>query len=229
MKSKFIYIILFSTMLNFVYAQEKSIVFADELCTYEGVYDSGKYTENELKDTYELIKGVFFSYNSDKEEMEDSYAEIKNKLATLSIVKEPFFQSLLDSTLLYLDRTYEAKLIQLEAEDNPRALLRLYQDDAEIRQYAEALVDRETKLLESYAYLTKKQMETNGDPERLWDNYQFNIAQANKYDLAFDYVLVYGWWNAVNHQLPHISYDGRQSQAFEKLFVRLETLDCDEP
>jgi uncharacterized protein YlaN (UPF0358 family) len=229
MGKKFIHIALFCATLNVIHAQEKSVVFSDEWCTYEGFYDSGKYTEKELKDTYELTKGIFFRYSGDKEKIERSYAEIKNKLENLSVVKEPFFEALLDSTLIYLDKTYEAKLIQLEAEHDPNALLRLYQDNTEIRQYAEALVDRKTKLLKSYEYLTRKQMEKNGYPERLWNNYQSNIAQSNKYDLAFDYVLVYGWWNAVNHQLPHISYDGRQFEAFEKLFVRLETVDCDEP
>lgn len=229
MGKKRIHIVLFSIIFNLVHAQEKSVVFTDEWCTYKGFYDSQKYTEKQLKDTYELINGVYFNYSEKREEMEKSYAEIKSKLANLSIVNESFFKSLLDSTHLYLDKTYEAKLIQLVAKDDPVVLLRIYQEDADIKLYSEALAEGKTKLLAAYEYLTKKQMEKNGYPERLWDNYQFNIAQVNKYELAFDYVLVYGWWNAVNHRLPHISYDGRQFAAFEKLFTKLETLDCDEP
>ena len=121
------------------------------------------------------------------------------------------------------------KVIQAQAHEKPEGLSRYYMADPLVKSYAAALQNGGEQLFEAYADLTKKQMKNNGAPERLWRRYEANMAQANKAELAFAEVLVYGWWNAVNANIAHLSHDGRQFTQFQKLFIKIDTIDCDEP
>lgn len=211
------------------WAQEMTFEFEDELCKYIATYDSNKYTEEQLFDTYKLVQGYYNLYTNDEEQLEDNYAIIKKELADLQLVITPYFKTLRDSVLHFLELTYKVKKAEFAArKGNKEDLLKFYTEDANVKMYAESLNKGGEELIKAYEYLTKQQMKSNGSPERLWSEYLKNIKSSNAQYLAFDYVLTYGWWNAVNNQLPHVNNDGTQFVQFKNLFIKVETVDCDE-
>lgn len=209
------------------YAQEKIYKFSDELYNYQGVYDSKLYSENQLNNTYKLLKGYTYLNESSHKSLDSSYNELLNQYTKKEIVNNEFFKSLQDSIVQYLNLSYQIKKIRLDAlNGKPDRVLEVYQDDPEVKYYSEALTSLTREdLLNAYEYLTKKQMENNSAPQALWDEYQRNIKALGSERLAFEKILNYGWYNAVNHQLPHISFDGRQEKEFRKLFKEIKTVN----
>ncbi|MFD1770998.1 hypothetical protein [Sphingobacterium suaedae] len=218
---------LFGTNAN---AQTKRLEFADELCTYRGIYNDKKYAEKQLLDTYRLVRGNFYvNDDGDLDEVSNRFDSVIRSVNGLDVVPHTYFQQLRRDVLRYIREIYALKKIQKRAKEDPCALLSAVPTNKNGRYYAQALVQNGNSLLRAYEVLVKDQMKTNGYPEYLWEAYLENLGSPNKHELAFDYVLVYGWWNNVNHAVHHINYDGSQFEQFKKLFVRVETLDCDEP
>lgn len=222
--------ILSSLSSLFLYAQDAIFEFEDGVCLFQGTFDSKKYTKDQLANTYRLIQGGAISLYTDEEtELDEGYKIILDDLNNTKFVETPFFKTYKDSLIHYVNQTYKLRKVQFEAiRVNKKALMQHYQDDPTIKMYSEALVKGGKDLIQAYEYLTKKQMKNNSDPDRIWRNYSANITKDNAQKLAFNYVLVYGWWNAVNHQIEHIYYDGRHFEEFMKLFITVKTIDCDE-
>lgn len=212
-----------------VSAQEKIFKFNDELCVYEGVFDSSSVTEKQLSDTYKLVQGYYDIYTDQEHELEDTYQNTRTELLNLKIANSTYFKKLRDSLVNFLDLTYKVKKAEFAAKNgNKDFLLHLYQKNPIVKFYSEALFKGGKDLFVAYEYLTKEQMKNNADPERLWEEYITNIKSDQADELAFNRVLTYGWWNAVNHQLPHVNNDGTQFKEFLKLFLEVTTIDCDE-
>ena len=219
-------LVFFQTKLN---AQEAKFDFDDELCRYTGYYDSTKYTSDQLRDTYKLAQGYFSIYSDEEKQLEDNYKNIKEEISNLNIVKSTYFQTLKDSILNFIELTYQIKKVEFEAiKGNKKSLLKYFQNNETVKLYSQALYKGGDELLKAYEYLTKEQMKNNGSPERIWNEYVNNSKSKQAQELAFKRVLTYGWWNAVNHQLPHVNFDGSQFEEFQKLFSKVETIDCDE-
>lgn len=211
-------------------AQRAVLHFEDELCQYEGIYDTHKYTAKQLQDTYRLTRGEFGYFGGDNTaDLALNYKRQTAGIRQLQLVPIPFFKSLRDSMLDYFDQNYIMQRVRLEAKANPSLLLEYHQDRQEVKFYSEALVKGGEQLMEAYESLIRKQMAKNSDPDRLWRQFTNDSAASDNISRAFKYVLEYGWWNAVNAVIPHVNYDGRQLEAFRELFVEVKTLNCDEP
>ncbi|MFD2600073.1 hypothetical protein ACFSQ3_14040 [Sphingobacterium corticis] len=202
--------------------------FADELCTYKGYYDADKYSEAILKDTYKLTQSQLFFDGDDEESLQESYEAIKQRLSALKIVPNSSFSVARDSMLRYVEESYAIQKIRVKATDNPEVLKRKFMDDKLVKSYVEALVKGGDLLLAAYADVVKRQMENNGIPESLWAKYEANMQLDHREEIAFDYVLTYGWWNRVNNLIYHFNFDGSLNNEFNGLFVRVVTIDCDE-
>jgi hypothetical protein len=203
--------------------------FEDELCQYEGIFDTTLYTTNQLADTYKLVRGEYGLYTNDEEQLHEDYKNAKEEINSLDIVNIKYFQSLKDSLLTFLDATYQIKNVEFQArKGETKTLLKYYQNNPTVKLYAESLYSGGEKLLKAYEHLTKEQMKNNGSPEILWEEYLKNSKSAQAQEIAFERVLSYGWWNAVNNLLPHINNDGTQFEEFVKLFTEVKTIDCDE-
>lgn len=212
------------------WAQEKTFEFSDELCLYNATYDSKLYTENQLADTYKLVQGYYSLYTNDKNLIDDIFASTVKEIKGLDLVKSSYFEVLRKSFLTYLEETYKIKKAEFAAKNgNKDALLKHYQQNPTVKYYSQALVNGGDELIKAYEHLTKEQMKQNAAPEVLWKEYLNNIASSDAQQRAFDQVLNYGWWNTVNHQLPHVNIDGTQFEAYKKLFIRIDTVDCEEP
>lgn len=219
-------LLIFQSRLN---AQEAAFDFDDELCRYKGIYDSTKFSSDQLRDTYKLVQGYYSIYSEDEKQLEDNYKNAKQEITNLKIVKSTYFQSLKDSTLNFLELTYQLKKVEFDAINGNRDGLMLhFQDNPTVKLYSEALAKGGKDLLNAYEHLTKEQMKNNASPDHVWNEYLRNIKSAQAQELAFKRVLIYGWWNSVNHLLPHINYDGTQFEEFKKIFSKVETVDCDE-
>ena len=219
-------LLIFSWQVN---AQEKSFLFEDELCRYEAFYDSTKYSEKQLNDTFKLTQGYFNIYTEDEQQLDDTYKLSKKEILGFQIVKNPYFNTLRDSIVQFLDWTYRIKKIEFAArKGKTKDLLKYFQKNSTVKLYSEALHKGGDDLMEAYEHLTKEQMKNNAAPEVLWNEYVKNSKSGQAQQLAFEQVLSYGWWNAVNHELPHINMDGSQMEEFQKLFSRVKTIDCDE-
>ncbi len=216
--------------INAALAQTKSWTFDDELCTYKGYYDSKKYTEKQLVDTYSLFRtSHYVPDNGTVEELHARFDSVIHHVENLQIVQTSYFQHLKKDVLRYLQETAALKKVQKRAKEEPESLIAAVREGTQARKYAEALYKGGDDLLEAYEHVIKEQMKNNSTPDYLWHNYETTMKHADRLDRAFNYVLVYGWWNSANHLVHHINYDGTQIEKFQKLFIKVETLDCDEP
>src|SRR5690606_13786014 len=211
-------------------AQTKSWIFNDELCTYKGYYDSKKYTEKQLSDTYTLFfTNHYVSDYGTLEELNARFDSAIHHVETLQVVQSSYFQHLKKDVLRYLKETSDLKRAQKKAREKSEHLIAAVKAGTWARKYAEALHKGGNDLLQAYERVVKEQMKTNNTPEYLWYNYETTMKRADRLDRAFDYVLVYRWWNSANHLVHHINYDGTQMKRFQKLFIKIDTVDCDEP
>ena len=217
-------------LLNIGFAQTKTVEFSDPLCSYRGHYDSRKFTERQLLNTYAMFeRGYSVDDSGTLAELTARSDSVIREIIALDIVDDAYFKKLKEDILQYVKQTQAYKKIQKNAKQKPEDLLAAVQKDSKAWQYAKALNRGGESLLKAYESLVKSQMENNAWPQNLWDNYLENMAKENKLDLAFDYVLVYGWWNSANRLIDHVAYDGTQMNNFLKLFIKVDTLDCDEP
>jgi|SRR5690606_19454741 hypothetical protein len=218
------------SVISTALAQTKIWTFDDELCTYKVYYDSKKYTEQQLHDTYSLFRtSHYVPDNGTLEELCARFDSAIHRVENLQIVQTSYFQHLKKDVLRYLQETSALKKVQKKAKEEPQSLITAVQEGTQARKYAEALHKGGDDLLEAYEQVIKEQMKKNSTPEYLWHNYETTMRRVDRLDRAFDYVLVYGWWNSANHLVHHINYDGTQMAQFQKLFIKVETLDCDEP
>lgn len=212
------------------WAQEKSHEFSDELCLYKGTYDSTLYTETQLVDTYKLVQGYFSLYTDDEQQIDEIYQSMIEELKNLDLVKSDYFNNLRKSYLKYLQETYKVKKVEFAAKNgNAKALKKYYQKNPTVKYYSEALIKGGDELMKAYEHLTKEQMKNNAAPEVLWNEYLRHSKSADAHQYAFKRVLTYGWWNAINNHLPHVIVDGTQFEEYKKLFIKIDTEDCDEP
>lgn len=210
--------------------QTRRWAFEDELCTYEGQYDSKTYTEKQLADTYDLFRtSHYVPDNGTFEELSARFDSAINHVENLQIVQVSYFQHLKKDVLRYLQETSDLKKVQKKAKEEPNRLISAVKEGTPARKYAKALHKGGDDLLEIYEYVIKEQMKNNSTPEYLWYNFETTMKHTDRLDRAFDYVLVYGWWNSANQSVHHINYDGTQMKQFQKLFLKVETVDCDEP
>lgn len=215
---------------NSTFAQKNLAIlnFEDGLCRYKGYYDKDQFTEKKLEDTFLLSSMMLYFDGDDLTELEQNYTQIKNDLRGLNLVNRKVFTNARDSMLRYMQESYEIQKLRLAAIEDPGVLKSKFQDDSTVRKYTEALIAGGDSLLNVYGELVHEQMENNAHPEVLKSKYEENLKQDECYEIAFDQVLAYGWWNSVNHLIYHFQHDGTLEEQFLKLFERVVTVDCDE-
>lgn len=216
-------------MLGILQAQTKVFEFEEGLCSFKGFYDSKKYTSKQLEDTFSLFNsGHYVDDEGSLEELNESYALAIQGIKNLQLLDIAYFKELRMAVLRYLQETHALKQVQKTAKTDPAKLITAVKPGTVAHKYAVALNKGGEDLLVAYKALVQEQMKNNGAPEYLWDKYLQNMKQTNKLDLAFEEVLVFGWWNNANQLVHHIDYDGSQLEKFLTVFKKVET-DCDEP
>jgi hypothetical protein len=212
-----------------------------ELCANTGTYNSEKYTEEELKNTYDLWfthSGGNLSTNSspssqaeiDKLSISDLTAEYNEIKASYDkkIISSPYWEKIKAEKLHELNDTYELKKIAIEAYSNPSVLLN-NRFSKNCTEYTKALTSNDSILmLKTWNNLAQKQKKNNGSPEEFMKRHLEKYNSKDRVLNAKLELMTYGWWNCANAAAFKINDDGTMAKEFAKLFIKV-TSECDEP
>lgn len=212
-----------------------------ELCENTGTYNPKKYSELELKNTYDLwftFSGIALETNSNAHFIEDieklniyklksEYID-KKALYNRKTVSNPFWNKLKAERLQELEDEYELKKITIEAYSNPSILLN-NKYSKYCSEYADVLSTNDTiKLLKSWRKLIEKQKIKNGAPEKFMEKYNEKYKSKDRLIYAKIELMTYGWGNCGNSKIKRVNDDGTMEKEFNKLFIQIKT-ECDEP
>ena len=222
-------ILLFSLYASVTIGQTATFEFEDLVCSYRGTYNSKVHSKRQLEDTYRLVQDNFyFSDEGDLDTLEARYLATMKCLDSLQIVDDSYFRLVKDSIQVYLAQTFSLKRAQKLAKVDPSLLISTVAEGSPAFKYAMALVQGGDSLLVAYQKLIKDQMENNAVPDYLLEEYQAVMKRADREDIAFDKVLIYGWWNSANDQVDHVTDRRLMFQNYLKLFLKVNTIGCDE-
>lgn len=222
-------------------SDEKIFAWTTELCTNEGTYDSKKYTEEELNDTYKLWWGMSGYLNTNAlvrnkediadlslEKLDKEYKEKLQNFKSLNLIKAPYWEQLRKNKIREMNESYELKKIAIQSHIRPQILME-NRFAKQCQEYAEALSSMNDELLlETWRNMVQKQAENNGAPDLLLQRFEQENASSNRLEHARNQVMAYGWWNCANHVIYHFEDDGTAAKEFEKLFSNIKS-ECDEP
>ncbi|MGO1244296.1 MAG: hypothetical protein ACTJHT_12245 [Sphingobacterium sp.] len=209
--------------------QTATFEFDDQVCSYQGIYDTALYTKSQLKDTYRLVADNYYvADEGNVAEVTRRYQAVIESLDSLEIVENPYFQIVRDSVRTYLKQTLSLKRAQKLAREEPSLLLSSVAADSRAYRYGQALVAGGELLLTAYKELVEEQMKNNAMPDYLFDEYQAVMDRDNREEIAFEKLLVYGWWNSANDQSDHLRDRRLLFESFLELFLEVKTVHCDE-
>jgi hypothetical protein len=225
------------------FGQNKTFTWQDELCEYRGSYDSKKYTEQQLTDTYKLVNGyeLGLNYNAavfrldaipelDVNELDREYKEKRQIILSLKIINSPYWEAVRKAKLSELEQYYALSRPTLLAYTEPKNL-KDYKGAEECKiKFAEPIMAGGSKLLTAWRKQNEIARTRNGDPERVRKEFEAQLASPRKYEYARLEMLTFGWWNCVNATIVQDtgSQDGTHQKQFAKLFKKV-TSKCDEP
>lgn len=212
-----------------------------ELCANTGTYDTEKYTEEELRNTYNLWfsnSGGYLSTNTTPDSaaeieqlsLSDLTAEYNERKAfyDLKIISSPYWKKIKAEKLHELEDTYELKKIAIEAYSNPSVLLK-NRFSKNCTEYTKALTSNDSiLLLKTWSNLAEKQRKNNGSPEDFMKRHLSKYNSKDRVLYAKIELMTYGWWNCANAESFKIDNDGSMEKEFAKLFTNI-TSQCDEP
>ncbi|MCU0451770.1 MAG: hypothetical protein MUC97_18305 [Bernardetiaceae bacterium] len=213
-----------------------------ELCTHIGTFDPKRYTKEQLINTFHLWFGasgvqlsarvVAFEYEDisalELPKLDREYQAKKQRLATMPLVNDPYWQQLRQQRLLELENEYELS----------RAAGRAYTDPTALRQgkfartcpeFADILTTTDTAAqMRFWEKFEVAQSKLNGDPNWVIRKFKEN-SRSPQWRQHFRVRLVtFGWSNCVNATLPHTSYTEEMRTKYNALFSKIEE-ECDEP
>ncbi len=227
-------------------AQTKTFKWGDELCEYASTYNSAKYTEQQLRNTFELMRssgGVGLSTSDvafrldaiqklNTDSLEKEYKAVKKHLTALDIVPVPYWETLRQRKLKQIEEEYALKKVNIQAYKDPK-ILKTYTAAPEcVTRYADALIAGDDKLVAVWRAQVEEQCKNNGSPKRLRQEFDTYYNSPQRMAYARMEVLTFGWSNCAN---AHISYVGSGDESleidkqFRKLFIKTKTVGCDEP
>lgn len=236
--------IFFGTSVSAQKSKLKKMKYETELCEIEGTYDSSKYTEAQLRNTLMLANAVgsvplqtndiVFKYEDiaklNVADLDREYRETMKKLRELDIVKTEYWEQLRQARLRETEQTYKLSRLLMQGYTDPERLLEA-ENDGECRaDYAEPLVAGGDTLLATWKKVHLKQKANNGDPDRLQRIFDQQFNSTDKFKFAAVEVTTFGWWNCVVGKIERPGERFEKSRTdFEKLFVKLKEIYCDEP
>lgn len=220
-------------------AQYARFEYNTELCSCKALFDSTRYTRQQLENTHEALYFGSASdmnvYPWDFDEVEEvlldrldkEYAEQMRRLRPSKIVNDRFWQAERQKVIRYVNACRELRKVTILARINPTELRKYKRVNAECIYYREALIAGGDRLLKAWRLLNEKQKKKNGAPENVQRVFDSRYHSPDRLEYARREVLTFGWWNAANHLLPHVGQEDYEEN-FDRLFKDIER-DCDEP
>lgn len=224
------------------FAQTKKFRWTTDLCEFESVYDSSKYSEVQLRDTLKLIHSDFFPNTVDPTPRE--FAGVKNlsvnaldkeyqsrttALKQLKIVNSKYWEAVRQKYLKELEQVYQLSRATMLGYPDPSKLKEVKFAEACALKYANPLIEGGDELLETWRRNNEEHRKRNGNPERLRKIFEEQLASPDKFKYAQIEVMTFGWWNCANAFIDREDKSDVNEREFKKLFKTTRTVNCDEP
>lgn len=227
------------------HAQPKAYRWSSGHCDHLATYDSKKYTEAQLRDTWELTDDYTMTSlknfphvwkwedieNLDVVALDAEYKVKTEKLKTLNVVAVPYFQNAKTARLKELDQVYALGRAKLLAFRTPE-VLRDYPAAASCKlKFVEPLIAKDESLFKVWLDVSMASRERNSDPDRLKRRFEEQMASPDKIKFAIIEVMGFGLGNCANALIERDEggSDGSHEREFRKLFRRVRDVNCSEP
>lgn len=227
------------------HAQPKTFRWSSELCDHVATYDSKKYTEAQLRDTWKLIEDYTLTSLSnaphvwkwedieklDLAALDAEYKVKTEKIKALNVVNVPYFQNAKKAQIKELDQVYALSRTKLLAFRTPE-VLRDYPAAAACKaKYVEPLIKKDESLMKVWLDVNMASRSRNADPDRLKREFDAEMASPDKIQFAIIEVMGFGFGNCANAVIERDegSSNGEHQKAFRKLFSRARETNCSEP
>lgn len=232
-------------LVSALHAQTKVFKWNDETCEYEGAYDSKKYSLNQIRNTQRLLSYDGFRLSTanatvwkhdeiaklDTAAVDAEYKEIIDELEHLEYVSTAYTDSVRNAKLKEARELYRLVRTTMAAYTDP-AVLRGYAGAESCRiAYGEPIIAGGDKLIAAWRKVNLDSQSRNGDPQRLQKRWEQENASPDRLKFALVETMSFGWWNCANELIPRsdVGTSDRTAREFKKLFIRVKTLQCDEP
>ncbi len=220
--------------------------FQTELCENKGYFDTRKYSEEQIEDTYILwhkMSGSLLSTLSvfnlnhlqkarnEKDillaKLDQDFSEKKKTLENLKPVRDPYWENVKIQKLKELAYEYDFRKTEILAFSNPAALMnRKLPGECEI--FAKALNSNETQMIEAWRKLREEMSRKNTDPQRIMGEFEERLHSSERDDFATIDLITFGWGNCMNDHIKRVEYDENMYKKFNALFTKIDS-ECDEP
>lgn len=214
-----------------------------EMCSHEGTYNTKKYSQQQLKDTYSLWftydalqlntrdyemtspeKFKNFNAVSQLEKLEEEYQAKKTTYKNMQLLPGKLWKDLLKTRMHELEDCYELKKINIQAYTDPQILLN-NRFTKHCHKYAEALTSRDTLVLLN-AWKAMEEEKGTSNPTSL-EKFSKNIKIQDRVIYARMNLMAFGWHNCANNYVFHDDPKVSFREEFEKIFITV-TQECDE-
>ena len=223
-------------------AQTRTFRWQDELCTYEGTYNSGKVSLAQLKNTLKLAQPGSYSLerNSTVWKFEDIEklnvtaldAEFKAKTAdlrALQIADTPYWREFKAKKLRELEQVYRLERTTMRGYKDHSTLLEYTAAPACTTRFARPIIAGGDSLIAAWRTVNEESRTKNADPERLKRIFESQLKSPDRLNFALLEVMTFGWSNCANDLIEYIVYDETPPAEYKKLFSKVRTIRCDEP
>jgi hypothetical protein len=228
---------------SLVFGQSNKFKWNTELCEYEGIYDTHKYSAFQLKNTYRLwfsedfriyTSATVWSYedipNLSLYSLDNEYLIKSQELKTLDIIQSDFWEAYKQRKIKDLDDYYKLSRITIQGYNYPSILKQYSIADSCIAKYADALVIGGNKLLETWRQLNVESRINNASPEAIKAKFNQQYNSTEKYKYAIVEIMNFGWWNcAIRYLDEPDTNDLKARENFDRLFIKIKTIMCDVP
>lgn len=219
----------------------------EDVCTTIGTYAPGKYTHQQLLDTYQVASGFGLSplplvtrlaeftdntYRQANKQLEREYDSLTHVLRKLEVVPTPYWQRLRHLRELELAEQYEFDKLEIIGYLQPAAL-RQSRYYAPCSTYANALAASDTAtVLQAWQQLIAQQKVNNAFPEQFDQEYAAFAPSSEGIRYAKMQLLGFGFCNCARQHGRYNSNEVNNKyqpvEKFTKLFQRVRQSDCED-
>lgn len=217
-------------------------IWAYAMCEERSYYKHNAYTTRELDNTYFIWQRTISGINAntsafypsginsiDIKALDKEYKELMIVLDTIKVVDTPFWKNFIETQKKERTKEYKLKKVSAMAYNDPSVLLEVdYEDKTDCAKYAKALnADTETLLAAWKTWIDESKV-TNGDPEGYVQRYYEKYNSSDRILYARIDLITFAWWNCVNQSINYPD-DEIIFTEFNKLFIRTDEFNCEEP
>lgn len=219
-------------------------VWQADMCEYRGSYPSGQYTHEELQSTYDVWMKLSSGFTAapsvyspsdideiDLSDMKKEYEELVAFVDNARIVDVPFWKEFVIVEKRNIKKQFDLLTMRTKAYTDPSVLLKNpYLDEkSECNRYAKALNASDEELYAAWEAWANEAKKNNGDPDGFMRRFYDKFNSSDKKRYAYIDLIGFGWWNCVNHAVINYPDHTQLFENFNKLFIKVEEFNCEEP